>query len=75
MDDVTSTQRLDYLLMQLWEDDGGLAPDASASGVTSPSVPEVFTTVAAKTPVTLLDPAAAPLCSVAPTENAAHLAT
>lgn len=66
MDDVHSPTHVDCLHLHMWEDDGGLATDASASGVTSPSVSEFLTTVAAKTPVALLDPTAAPMSAAAP---------
>ena len=70
MDELESAKRLDCLRLHVWEDDGGPAPhasaDASASGATDPSGSALVTTAAAKTPVALLDPAAAPLSAAAP---------
>ena len=60
MDELESAKRLDCLRLHVWEDDGGPAPrasaDASASAATDPSRSTLLTTVAAKTPVPLLDP-------------------
>jgi len=70
MDELESAMRLDCLHLHVWEDDGGPAPhasaDASASGATYPSALALLTTAAAKTPVALLNPAAAPLSATAP---------
>lgn len=74
MDELESATRLDCLRLHVWEDDGGPAPhafadasaDASASGATDPSGSALLTTAAAKTPVALLDQAAAPLSAAAP---------
>jgi hypothetical protein len=56
MDELESAKRLDCLRLHVWEDDGGPAPHASASAATDPSRSTLLTTVAAKTPVPLLDP-------------------
>jgi|GraSoi_2013_60cm_1033757.scaffolds.fasta_scaffold40998_2 hypothetical protein len=74
MDVLESAKRLDCLHLHVWEDDGGPAPhasahasaDASASGATDLSGSALVTTVAAKTPVALLNLAAAPLSAAAP---------
>jgi hypothetical protein len=70
MDELESAKRLDCLHLHVWEDDGGPAPhvsaDASASGASDPTASALLTTVAAKTPVPLLNLATAPLSATAP---------
>jgi hypothetical protein len=70
MDELDGAKRMDCLHLHVWEDDGGPAPhasaDASACGATDPSGSALLTTVAAKTPVPLLNLAAAPLSAATP---------